>query len=34
MKMVYCHICKEVVEVDGDSCAECGAYLGYALEDD
>ena len=24
----YCHICKEVVEINGDECSECGAYLG------
>lgn len=28
MKFEYCYACKEVVEVAGDECAECGAYLG------
>lgn len=28
MKFAYCYICKEVVEVVGTECAECGADLG------
>ncbi len=28
MRFTYCHICKDVIAVKGEHCAECGAYLG------